>query len=80
MESIALTLFLINALQGLAMYFMKVAHDNTKERLTSHQQSIDEIKDKYYKKEEFREFKEELFNRLDKMENSFDRRFQEMNK
>ncbi len=49
------------------MFFMKIAHDNLKEQIKEHKQDIDKIKDTYIKKEDFREFKEELFVRLDEI-------------
>ena len=74
MESIILALFSLafNGLFGVGMYFMKIAHDATKERLTKTETQIDSIRDHYFKKEDFREFKEELWVRLDRMENAFE--------
>lgn len=72
--------FIINGLLGIAMYFMKQSHDATKEQLTEQRGDIAHIKDNYFKKEEFREFKEELWNRFDKMEIAFERRLQEVTK
>ncbi|HET8688198.1 MAG TPA: hypothetical protein VFM18_16310 [Methanosarcina sp.] len=46
---------------------MKLAHDNLKEELKEHKADIEKIKDSYIKKEDFREFKDELFVRLDEI-------------
>lgn len=49
------------------MFFMKISYDAVKDQLKEHKQDIDKIKDTYIKKEDFREFKEELFVRLDEI-------------
>lgn len=69
---------IINGLLGVAMYFMKQANDNNKEQLNNQRQDIQHIKDNYFKREEFRDFKDELWTRLDKMENTFERRLHEV--
>ena len=69
---------IINGLLGVAMYFMKQANDTNKEQLNSQRQDIQHIKDNYFKREEFRDFKDELWTRLDKMENTFERRLHEV--
>ena len=79
MESLIISLG-INALLGIAMYFMKQSHDHTKEQLSEQREDIKHIKDNYFKREEFREFKDELWTRLDKMENTFERRLQQVTK
>ncbi len=60
--------FVLNGLLGLAMYLMKNAHEHTREELKDLKKSVENVKDTYYKKEDFKEFKEELWNRLDRME------------
>ena len=62
------------------MYFMKQSHEELKTRLTNLEKFKDDAKDIYFKKEDFREFKEELWNRLDKIEISFDKKVQELKK
>ena len=52
---------------GIIMFFMKSSYDAVKDQLKEHKQDIDKIKDTYIKKEDFREFKEELFVRLDEI-------------
>lgn len=80
MSDIFILSFIINGLLGIAMYFMKMAHDNTREQLKEQRQEIVHIKDTYFKKEDFREFKDELWNRFDKMEIAFERRLQQLDK
>ena len=48
----------------------------TGERLAKAEEKIEKIQDTTYKKEDFREFKEELWTRIDKMEVAFEKRFQ----
>jgi len=69
---------IINGLLGVAMYFMKQSNDNNKEQLNRQREDIQHIKDNYFKREEFRDFKDELWTRLDKMEHTFERRLHEV--
>jgi uncharacterized membrane protein YraQ (UPF0718 family) len=72
--------FLFNGLIGLVMYFMKAALESIKGDNIKLQAQIEHIKETFYRKEDFRDFKEELFNRLDRMESSFERKIQEVSK
>lgn len=65
---IMVTSFIINGLLGIAMYFMKLSHDTTKEEIKNIKVDLKEVRDTAYKKEDFKEFKEELWRRLDKIE------------
>ena len=58
---IAVVSFLFNALLGTGMFFMKVSQSNNAERLGKVEERIDHIRDNYIKKEDFREFKDELW-------------------
>lgn len=60
--------FFINGLLGIAMFFMKTNHDNTKESINTLRADLELLKTTTIKKEDFREFKEELWRRLDNME------------
>ena len=62
------------------MYLMKQGNDATKERLGKTEDRLERLQDTTYKKEDFREFKEELFVRMDKMEVAFEKRLQEITK
>lgn len=53
------------------MFFAKYTVDDLKDKLKVHQEAIDRIRDTYIKREDFREFKEELFVRLDEMKLDF---------
>lgn len=50
-----------NVLQGIASYFLKDAHTDMKSRLQK-------LEDTAMRKDAFKEFKDELFRRLDKFE------------
>jgi len=60
--------WVINGLLALVMYFMKASADGTRIELKELRNSLDTVKDTYYKKEDFREFKDELWRRFDKVE------------
>lgn len=69
---------IINGLLGVSMYFMKQSGDNIKKQLDDQRADINHIKENYFKREEFRDFKDELWVRLDKMEHTFERRLHEV--
>ncbi len=69
---------IINGLLGVSMYFMKQNNDVVKKQLEDQRQDINHIKENYFKREEFRDFKDELWVRLDKMEHTFERRLHEV--
>lgn len=66
MEAVIVS-YIINGALGLAMYFMKLNHDTTKERLSSQEQALIKLRDDTLRKEDFREFKQELRMWLDEM-------------
>jgi hypothetical protein len=68
----------INGLLGVSMYFMKQSGDTIKKQLDDQRADINHIKENYFKREEFRDFKDELWVRLDKMEHTFERRLHEV--
>lgn len=60
--------FVLNLLMGGIMWFTKQAYydmKNTNERM---QNQLDHIRDSYVKADAFKDFKEELWSRLDKLE------------
>ena len=69
--------FIFNALLGVIMFFLKQSNDTLKDRLKDVENRTSKIEETTVKKEDFREFKEELWLRLDKMENTFERRLRE---
>lgn len=76
-ESLLLS-FIINGLLGVALFFMKQNNDAIKNQVDDQKEDIKHIKDNYFKREEFRDFKDELWTRLDKMEHTFERRLHEV--
>ena len=56
-----------NGLFGLLLYFMKSQHDDTKEKLKEQSAELTKLRDNTMKKDDFREFKEELYVRLDEL-------------
>jgi len=77
MNELVLSLIL-NGLLGIAMYFMKQNNDVVKKQIEDQRADINHIKENYFKREEFRDFKDELWVRLDKMEHTFERRLHEV--
>ena len=72
--------FIFNVLLGIIMYFLKQNNDALRERVAKTEEKIDKIENSTVKKEDFREFKEELWLRFDKMEMAFERRLKELSK
>ena len=66
--------FVFNVLLGIVMFFLKQNNDTLRDRIIRNEQDIEKIKDITVKKEDFREFKEELWLRLDRMELHFEKR------
>jgi Ni,Fe-hydrogenase III large subunit len=53
-------LFGANILIGIVMYFMKMSHDNSKEQIKELKTEVKELRDTAFRKEDFREFKQEI--------------------
>lgn len=70
----------INLLLGGVIWFMKVAYNDLKEQVKEHKQELDRVKDTYFKKEDFKDFKDELWTRLDKMEVNWASKLYELHK
>lgn len=63
----------INVLLGIAAYFLKAEHATIKTDLK-------QLKESKVEKQDFTEFKQELWKRLDRMEDSFKHEIQEIRK
>lgn len=72
--------FIINLLLGGVLWFMKQTYSDMKEQLKDTKAELDRVKDTYFKKEDFREFKDELWTRLDKMEVNWATKLNELRK
>jgi hypothetical protein len=57
-----------NAVLALIAYAMKSTIDDLKEVARNNKQDIEHIKDKYIRKEDFQDFKKDLWDRLDRFE------------
>lgn len=71
---------LVNLLLGGVIWFMKQAYAEIKETQKEQKQELDKVKDTYFKKEDFREFKDELWVRLDRMEINWSDKLNELRK
>ena len=76
----ALAGVVINLLLGGVVWFMKQAYNDLKDQVKEHKLELDKVKDTYFKKEDFRDFKEELWIRLDKMEVNWAAKINELHK
>ncbi len=70
----------LNILLGGVIWFMKQAYQEVKETQKELRQELNTVKDTYFKKEDFREFKDELWTRLDKMEINWSEKLNELRK
>lgn len=77
MDELQVGSWVFNGILGIAVYFMKQAHDETKEKIKSLRDDVNTVRETTFKKEDFKEFKEELWRRLDKYEASVERRLSE---
>lgn len=71
---------IISGLIGIAMFFMKQANESLKDRVKTVEDRLQSVEKTTVLKEDFREFKEELWNRFDKMEIAFDKKLDEIKK
>lgn len=67
MEAANIVSFVLNGLMGIAMYFMKLNHDNTRERIKTNEDDVRQLRESTLRKEDFKEFKAELRIWLDEM-------------
>lgn len=68
----------VNGLLGIAMYWMKMSHDQSKEEIKDIKQEQKILRDTTFKKEDFKDFKIELWDRLDRMDTDFKRRIEDL--
>ena len=67
-QTLSIGLFLLNILLGIAGWAMKSQITDLKAEVVKNSVDIDNVKDKYFKKEDFTDFKKELWQRLDRFE------------
>ena len=79
MEPITLS-YVFNGLLAVLGYFMKTTLTDLKEDNTRLWKEVTHIKDTYFKKEDFSEFKQELWKRFDRLEDDMKARVEELRK
>ena len=79
MEPVTISL-VVNALLAVVWYLLKLEHKSMKEDNKALWVALGDVKEKYYKKEDFLEFKRELWMRLDRMEEDFKHQIMELRK
>lgn len=70
--------YILNGLLGVAMYFMKLAHDTTRESIKELKLEIKEVRDTALRREDFHDFRDQLWGRLDKMEADVSKQLSEL--
>ena len=60
--------YFIGGLLALVAWLGKMQINSLQKRMADQDIKIEQIKDTYFKKEDFKEFKQELWTRMDKME------------
>lgn len=64
---LTVVLFIINGLMGVVMFFMAQALTNNKEKFKKLESQHEDLREKTLLKEDFRDFKTELWARLDQL-------------
>jgi hypothetical protein len=64
-------LFFINLLLAGVLWFMKQEYQDLKLQLREHSDDLKKVKEDYFKKTDFLEFKSDLWSRLDRLESSW---------
>jgi O-methyltransferase involved in polyketide biosynthesis len=72
--------FILNGILGVVMYFMRNAHDQQKERISKLEEKHDSLAEKALRKEDFQDFRNQLWGRLDKMDADFKQQIMELKK
>lgn len=73
-DPITSILFLLNVVWGICMWLAKNAYSDLKEQVKENRLNLE----KSIKKEDFKEFKEELWQRFDKMEIAFNEKIKDV--
>lgn len=71
-------LFILNGALGVIVFLLKNAFQDMKEHGKETRHALEILKDQAYKKEDFKEFKEELWRRFDKLEIEVNQKIQEV--
>jgi len=70
--------WIVNGLLGVVMFFMKQASHQQKADIDRIRSDLDKVRESAMTKDSFREFKEELWHRLDKFEARVDQRLEKL--
>ena len=62
----------IQALMGIIIWFLKAAYMDIKLKQKEQDRDLLDIREHYFKKEDWKDFRNELWLRLDRMEKSFE--------
>lgn len=77
-DTTTLVLFLLNGVGGVAMWLLKNAYADLKEYTKENRHNLEQLSKEAYKKEDFKEFKEELWKRFDKLEVDVNQKIREV--
>ena len=80
LSTASIALLLLQALFGVVMYLLKTSNDTAKEEIKLLKAEVKEIRDKAFFKEDFLDFRNQLWGRLDKMEADFKTQIWELKK
>ncbi len=72
--------WLLNGLFGVVMWLGKAQIDSIKNDLKDVELELEKVKEHYIRKEDFREFKSELWDRLARMETSMEQKIETVTK
>lgn len=64
---ISILLFALNVIGGVAMWLLKAAYSDLKDQTKDNRTALELLNREAYKKEDFKEFKEELWRRFDEV-------------
>lgn len=73
----AIVFFLVQTLTGFALWSLKTAYQDLKKQNEKLDDELQHVRETYFKKEDWKDFRDELWNRLDKMERVFEEKLKE---
>lgn len=78
LSPVSILLFSLNLITGVAMWLLKMAYQDLKDQTKETRTNLEQLNREAYKKEDFKEFKEELWRRFDKLEIEVNQKIQEV--
>lgn len=70
MDTLSIVSWVVNGLMGVVMYLLRNAYNDLKAEVKENKHEIQRVKEASMKKEDFLDFKQELWNRLDRFEDA----------